>query len=92
MSDKSKMAKHTKVGSRSFGKVKNPDFVIQELLDDKVSRKKLESYYSIESEGDSELFLEAIGEEKRILKKGGVVDIDRTAREVLRDWQNGLIR
>lgn len=91
MKDSQKIAKHAKVGSRSFSNVRDPDFVVQELLNEFSSRKHIESFYGVMSEGDSEIFLERLGKEKAFLKKGGVVDSDKTARLVLKDWQNGLI-
>jgi len=91
MTDKEKIAKHTKVGSRSYSNVRNPDVIVQELLNEMSSRKKLEKFYSIDSGDDAELFLEIVGKKFGLLKKGGVIDIDRTARKVLRDWQSGDI-
>ena len=43
-------------------------------------------------EVDVEAFIEELGRKRGFLGKGGVVDVDRTARIVLRDWQEGRIR
>ncbi|MCK5321285.1 50S ribosome-binding GTPase [Candidatus Pacearchaeota archaeon] len=39
--------------------------------------------------GNSEILIEKLGKKKGFLGKGGKVDIDRTARIILRDWQEG---
>ena len=41
---------------------------------------------------DIEILIEALGRKKGFLGKGGIVDEDRTARLILRDWQEGKIR
>lgn len=91
MHAKDKIAKHTKVGSRSYNNVRDPELVIQSLLDDVSSREKIESYYGIASESDAELFIESLGRAKQFLRKGGSVDVDRTSRLILKDWQDGVI-
>jgi ribosome biogenesis GTPase A len=92
MDDKDKIAKQAKIGAKSIGKLRDPELAVQGLLNDDKFRKILEKFYSIKSEGDSDVFLEGIGKKKGFLKKGGVIQLDRTARDVLRDWQNGVIK
>lgn len=41
---------------------------------------------------DIEILIEKLGRKKGFLGKGGVIDEDRTARLILRDWQEGRIR
>ena len=41
---------------------------------------------------DVEVLIEELGKKKGFLGKGGKVDVDRTARIVLRDWQEGAIK
>jgi len=91
MNSKEKMSKHARIGARSYSNVKNPDLAVQDLLDNSRLRKMIETFYSLDSKKDAELFLESLGGRKRFLKKGGVIDIDKTARMVLKDWQNGLV-
>lgn len=43
-------------------------------------------------DADVEVLIERLGRKKGFLGKGGVVDEDRTARLILRDWQEGRIR
>ncbi len=88
--EKEKIAKHTKVGGRSFSQVKEPEIVIQNLM--KEFPGVLEKFYKIDSKGDSELLLEKLGEKKGFLKKKGIIDEDKTARLILKDWQSGEIR
>jgi len=52
----------------------------------------IDKFYKIEANGDVEVLVEELGKRKGFLGKGGVVDEDRTARLVLRDWQEGRIR
>jgi hypothetical protein len=47
-------------------------------------------FYDIEDDGVNEM-IEELGKKKGFLGKGGKVDVDRTARLVLRDWQLGEI-
>lgn len=83
------MKKHAEIGVQTYDKVKDPDMIVSELM--RQNPGKLEEFYGIEAEGDSEVLLEELGKRKNLKKKGGLVDIDRTAREVLKDWQKGKI-
>jgi hypothetical protein len=85
-----KIAKHAKVGARTYSNVKNPEQIIAELM--KTHSQALEKHYNIRSEGDSETFIEELGKKKHLLKKGGIVDEDKTARSILKDWQEGKIK
>jgi len=37
------------------------------------------------------LLIEELGRKKGLLRKGNLVDIDRTSRLILKDWQEGNI-
>jgi ribosome biogenesis GTPase A len=87
-----KVSKHAKVGSRSYSNVKNPDMIIQDLLNEPSIRKKFDQFYNIDSKGDSDYLLEELAKKKSFLKKAGNLDIDRTARNLLKDWQTGKIK
>ena len=54
--------------------------------------KAIESFYGIEADGDVEVLISELGKAKKFLGKGGETDVDRTARIILRDWQEGRIR
>ncbi len=88
--EKEKISKQTIAGGRSFSQVKEPEIVIAELI--KEYSSVLEKFYDIQANGDSEILIEELGRKKGFLKKGGLVDIDRTARQILRDWQTGKIK
>lgn len=83
------MNKHTKLGARSYNKVKNPEFVINSLV--KEYPKSFENFYKIDIQ-DPEILIEEIGRKKRFLLKGNQVDTEKTARQILREWQEGKIR
>ena len=48
-------------------------------------------FYGLKEDGVNEM-IEELGKKKGFLGKGGIVDVDRTARIVLRDWQEGKIK
>ncbi len=78
---------HTLVGARNYDKIKNPDFIVQDLLEK--HSKEICDFYGIEETKSADEFLEIFGKKKNFLRKGGEVDIDRASRLVLRDWQEG---
>jgi hypothetical protein len=78
------------IGVKTWDKVKNPEFVVFQIA--KENPGLLERFYRIDAKGDSEVLVEELGKRNRFLTKGGIVDIDRTARFILRDWQDGKIR
>tara|TARA_Y100000310_G_scaffold149036_1_gene148348 strand:- start:2782 stop:3621 length:840 start_codon:yes stop_codon:yes gene_type:complete len=81
---------NTKVGARTYSNVKDPESTIHYLM--KKHSKAIEKFYKIKSKGNSEILIEELGKQKNFLKKRGKVDIDRTARIMLRDWQEGKIK
>ena len=89
MTSEEKIARHVKVGGRSHNQVKNPEFMLNEIV--KSNKRDLEKFYEIEFR-DAEDLIEKIGKKKGFLKKGGEVHCDRTARFVLKDWQLGNIK
>lgn len=88
--DREDLKKHAKIGVRSFSKLKNPEFVVASLMQE--NPLLFEKFYNIEAKGDAEILLEQLGRKKNFLLKGNCVDIDRTARLILKDWQEGSIR
>lgn len=61
------------------------------VRDAEVNAAKISEFYGIEFNGNIDDFIEGLGKAKGFLGKGGVVDVDRTSRLVLRDWQEGKI-
>ncbi|HJX50162.1 MAG TPA: GTPase, partial [Candidatus Nanoarchaeia archaeon] len=85
-----KIAKHAKVGGRSYSQIKEPDMIIATIMND--FKGVLEKYYGIDAKGDSEILLEELGRKKGFLKRGGKVNEDTTARLIIKDWQQGKIK
>lgn len=88
--EQEKIAQQTKVGGRSYSQVKNPELVIHKIMKD--HKNLLEKHYKIKAKGDSEILLEELGKRKGFFKKKGIVDEDKTARYILKDWQKGKIK
>jgi len=89
-SDPNAFAKHVKVGGRSHSQIKEPGLIVDKLMKDLPN--VFEKHYKIKSDGDSEILIEELGKQKGFIKKGGVVDEDKTARLILKDWQTGKIK
>ena len=84
-----KIISHIQAGARKYSQVKNPELIIAEIMQH--NGKKLEKYYDINSLGDSEILIETLGKKLNFLKKGGIVDEDKTSRKILKDIQEGGI-
>ncbi len=82
--------KHFEIGARTWDKAGDPEMVVHYLM--KENAEAIEKYYNLDVNGDSEALIETLGRKLCYLKKGNVVDTDRTARRILRDWQEGQIR
>jgi len=102
---KVRISEDAKIGARTYSDVKNPEDVIYYLMthdikkdeegniiQDSLTAKKIESFYKINANGESDALIETLGKQKNFLQKKGVIDTDRTARLILRDWQEGKIR
>lgn len=88
--DSQKIALLTKLGGKSHSQIKEPEIVVNEIM--KEFSKQIEKHYKIDSNGDSEKLIEELGRKKNLIKKGGEVDGDKTARLILLDWQRGSIK
>ncbi len=88
--EKEKIAQHTIVGGRSYSQVKDPEMVIAKLIKDYPD--VLEEHYKTEAKADAEKILNELGKKWNFLKKKGLIDSDKTARKILKDWQAGVIR
>lgn len=84
------VSQHAKVSARDSTKVRNPELVVARLM--KEYGQIIDDYYKINSKGDSEMLIEELGRQKNFLKKGNQVDEDRTARTIIKDWQEGKIK
>lgn len=81
--------KHAFIGTIDFNRVKDPDMVVMELMEKYPG--EIESHYGVESD-DIEVAIELISKKHNMLRKGGVADVDRAARMILKDWQTGKIK
>lgn len=78
-----------KAGAVDAGKIKQIEPAAAELIE--ALGGVVEKHYGVEKQEDTYETLEAIGRSRNLLSKGGEVDLDRTARMVVRDWQKGTI-
>lgn len=84
------LIKHTKIGVRNYTKVKDPEVIVFDLM--RSFPGVFEKYYNIEINGDGNVLIEQLGRKRNFLRKGGAVDEDRTARSILKDWQENKIK
>ena len=82
--------KLAKIGVKSFDRTEDPEMFVHELM--KEYPGLFERYYKINTEGDSEKFIEEFGKKRGTMLKKGEIDTDRAARMILRDWQCGKIK
>ena len=78
------------IGVKMYSKVKEPEIYVNKLM--KENHRLFEKFYNIKSQANAEVLIEKVGKQKHFLSKGGQVDIDRTARQILKDWQEGKIK
>ena len=83
------LIKHPQIGAVTWDKSKDPDLVVDQLMKDYPGI--LEEHYKI-NVTDSEILIEKLGKKLNYLKKGKLIDEIRTAKQILRDWQEGKIK
>ena len=81
--------KHAIIGTIDHSKEKDPDVVVMFLMEE--FPKMIEKYYGVPCISDKSLALESIALKRKLLAKGGIADIQRAARMILKDWQTGKI-
>lgn len=81
--------KHVEIGVQDYNKVKNPDFVVNNLMNQ--HKNAFDKFYGVNSNDDPEKLLEILGKKWKFLKKGGDIDMNRAAKKILKDWQEGKI-
>jgi len=85
--------RHALIGSRNVEKIKNKEIVAGKIIELFIDKKKISEFYEIKIENENpENILEAIGEKRAFIKKGGLIDEMRTAEQIIRDWQTGRLR
>ncbi len=83
------LKKHATIGVRTYDSTRHPEFIVAEIMGEHPGL--FEEHYEIVAEGDSEVLLETLGKKRNLLLKGGAIDMDRTARIVLKEWQSGAV-
>lgn len=84
------LKKHGMISVITWDKIKDPDMVVHSLMEK--NPDLFEKFYNVNAKGDSELLIEELGRKRNMVKKKGEIDIDRVARIILRDWQEGKIK
>jgi ribosome biogenesis GTPase A len=84
------LIKHATIGVRNYDKVKDPEMIVYDLITSFPGI--FEKYYNIEANSDYDLLIEKLGKKRKFLRKGGEVNEDRTARSILKDWQEDKIK
>ena len=78
------------VGARGYDNIRDPEDVVAYLMEKHPG--VIEKFYKIKSENDINILLEEIGRKKKFMKKKGEVNTDRTARFIIKNWQEGSIK
>jgi len=73
---------------RDYHKIKEPELTVSHLI--KMRKPLFEKFYKIKFK-DAEELIEKLGKKKNIFKKHGIVNEDKVARLIVRDWQKGKI-
>lgn len=81
--------KQMEIGAKDYNKAKYPDLTLNEIM--KEDPKIFDDFYEVNSGGEIDVLLNELGKKWNFLKKGGEVDVERTARRILKDWQEGKI-
>jgi ribosome biogenesis GTPase A len=84
---KEKGSKLALIGAEDFTRVKDPDLVVLELLEEQ--GKRIKEFYGVKGEGEE--VIENIAKKLHKLKKGGELDITAASKVILKDWQRGKI-
>jgi hypothetical protein len=82
--------KHSQIGAIDWNRTKDPEMIIHILMQE--NPNVFEMHYKADANGDSETLIEEVGKKLHFFKKGNFVDEVRTAKKILRDWQEGKIR
>jgi ribosome biogenesis GTPase A len=81
--------KHAIIGTIDYAKEKEPDMVAVFLM--KEFPSLIENYYGVAKKRDPHKTLELIAEKRKLMAKGGIPDVERAGRMILKDWQTGKI-
>lgn len=88
--NKNSLAMQVQVGARGYDNIRDPEDVVAYLMEKYPG--VIEKFYKVKSENDINVLLEEVGKKKKFMKKKGEVNTDRTARFVIKEWQEGSIK
>lgn len=88
--EKENIVRSVKIGIKTYDRVKNPLFIVARLM--RNFPDVFDKYYQFDSGNDPEKLIDHLGKKHNLLAKGGIVDSDRAARLILKDWQTGKIK
>jgi hypothetical protein len=86
------------LSARTPEQLRNPELVACEIIKMilQSNMRVLENFYGIkiaeEADWDAYEIMLQIGQERKMLLKGGITDEHRTAMQIIRDWQTGKLR
>ncbi|MBU2523361.1 MAG: 50S ribosome-binding GTPase [Nanoarchaeota archaeon] len=83
------IVKKAEIGAERYSQTKDPELVVASLM--KKHGNAMEKFYGIDYEADYEEFGEKLGRKFNLLLKGNKVDLDKTYRRIIKDWQDGKI-
>ena len=81
--------KKAEIGAEKYTQTKDPELVVGNLI--RKHGSEIEKFYGMEHEEDYEELAEKLGRKFNLLLKGNRVDLDKTYRRILKDWQEGKI-
>jgi len=81
--------KKAEIGAERYSQTKDPEMVVANLL--KKYGAAIEKFYGVEHNEDYEALAETLGRKFNLLLKGNQVDLDKTYRRIIKDWQAGKI-
>lgn len=81
------ISKQVLIGAKNVDKLKDVDCAAMDLI--VALNGRVEKHFKVGSCDNPEEVLEEIAKKMRFLKSGGVADLDRAAKLVIRSWQNG---
>lgn len=90
MKDRDDFLKHSQISVRMWDKLDNPDLAVYDIM-----RKYpgvIQKFYDMKEDTDFNELIEELGRRKNFILKGNTIDIDRTSRYILRDFQEGRIK
>lgn len=76
-------------GARSAEQIKDPESAALRIIEEHT--KRVADHYKVQ-EDDCDEMLETIALKRNRILSGGVCDIDKMSRELIRDWQEGKIK